>query len=214
MGEFENSVFINCPFDKGYRPILVAVVFTVKCFGLVPRLALDEEDAAVLRLNKIIKLIEGCRYGIHDLSRMKAVTVGEFYRMNMPFELGIDFAAKSLDTKVVEWRYKKLLILESNKFEYKRALSDISGCDIKSHQDNPREAIKAVRDWFVVESKRRNFMGAEGIWNEFVTFNGFLSQVLIRNGHKLDEIEDIPIPEVLAYIDEWLANKDTMDTTS
>ena len=63
-----NHVFINCPFDAGYRPIFNAIVFTVYDVGLVARCALEDDDAADFRLSKIERIIEECKFGISDLS--------------------------------------------------------------------------------------------------------------------------------------------------
>jgi hypothetical protein len=43
-------------------------------------------------------LIHESRFGIHDLSRCKAITAGDYVRMNMPFELGIDHGSKRFGT--------------------------------------------------------------------------------------------------------------------
>lgn len=57
--------------------------------GYTPLLAPKTSDSAEIRLRKIYELIETSSVGIHDLSRSKASVIGEYYRLNMPFELGI-----------------------------------------------------------------------------------------------------------------------------
>lgn len=47
------SVFINCPFDDGFKPIFRAMVFTVIASGYHPRCALDSTDGAEVRVAKI-----------------------------------------------------------------------------------------------------------------------------------------------------------------
>ena len=44
------AVFINCPFDDGFKPILRAMVFTIISSGYYPRCALD-----VIPLNKSLR---------------------------------------------------------------------------------------------------------------------------------------------------------------
>lgn len=66
---FDKNVFINCPFDEGYTPLLKALLFTIKKGGLSPRLALERWDSGEVRLNKIRELIELSQYSIHDLNR-------------------------------------------------------------------------------------------------------------------------------------------------
>lgn len=73
----------------------------------------------------------------------------EHYRMNMPFELGIDFGCQKL--KGGKWANKKILVLEKERYRFQKAISDLSGSDIKNHDDDVTKAIYAVRNWFVTE---------------------------------------------------------------
>lgn len=91
---FENNVFANCPFDDQFRPLLRPLLFSIHYLGFTPRIALERLDSAEPRIEKIVEVIEASKYSIHDLSRLRATTVGEFYRLNMPFELGIDFGCR------------------------------------------------------------------------------------------------------------------------
>ena len=93
MGDFERNIFVNCPFDKDYEPILQAILFCVLFLGFKPRIALESNDSSQSRLAKISKLIYESKYSIHDLSRSQATAVGQYYRLNMPFELGMDIAS-------------------------------------------------------------------------------------------------------------------------
>jgi hypothetical protein len=43
--EYNDNVFINCPFDVDYTPNLHAIVFTVYRCGFVPLSALSEDMA-------------------------------------------------------------------------------------------------------------------------------------------------------------------------
>ena len=104
--EFSRNVFLNCPLDKEYEPVLQAVLFCLVRLGLKPRIATERSDAGEARISKIIELIKSSRYSIHDLSRCQARRAGERYRLNMPFELGMDFGcrhygAHPLSTKVI-----------------------------------------------------------------------------------------------------------------
>ncbi len=86
--QFDRAVFINCPFDEDYAALLEAALFCVVYFGFSPRLANERLEAGENRLDKIVSLIRGSKYSIHDLSRCKAKDTAEFFRMNMPFEHG------------------------------------------------------------------------------------------------------------------------------
>jgi len=95
---YNDFVFINCPFDDAYMPLLHAVVFTVYRCGFVPQCSLGEDDSSNSRLDKIVNIINNCRYAIHDISRTEINKTG-YPRFNMPFELGIFFGAKRFGDK-------------------------------------------------------------------------------------------------------------------
>jgi len=86
---FHNNVFINCPFDSEYYSLLRPLLFTVAYLRFTPRIALETFDSGETRIERICDLIRSSKYSIHDLSRLKATRKGEFYRLNMPFELGV-----------------------------------------------------------------------------------------------------------------------------
>lgn len=51
------AVFVNCPFDDGFKPILRAMVFAIIWSGYYPRCALDATDGAEISVSKIAKMI-------------------------------------------------------------------------------------------------------------------------------------------------------------
>lgn len=75
---YTNSVFLNVPFDRNYKPLIQAAVFAIYDCGFVARCALEEEDAAQVRMEKIYSLIAESKYGIHDISR---VTLDHTHRL-------------------------------------------------------------------------------------------------------------------------------------
>ena len=54
-GGYNESVFINCPFDRQYDRMLKAIIYTVFRCGFYPVTAMDEDDASEQRLDKIIQ---------------------------------------------------------------------------------------------------------------------------------------------------------------
>jgi len=68
---FDRNVFVNCPFDDDYLPILRALLFTVTYLGFQPRIALESRDSGQSRIDTITALIRESKYAIHDLSRIK-----------------------------------------------------------------------------------------------------------------------------------------------
>lgn len=115
-------------------------MFCVTYFGFYPRLANERLEAGENRLDKIIGMIKGSKYSIHDLSRCQSQKGGEFFRMNMPFEYGIDVGLRR--SGVAPYKSKKFLVFERNRFDLKRALSDTAGHDVEFHENNFEYVIK------------------------------------------------------------------------
>ena len=86
--KYSDQVFVNCPFDKEYLSLFRACTFTVLDAGFVPRCSLEIDDGTQFRLEAIMGLIENCKYGVHDLSRVQLDSGSDLPRFNMPFELG------------------------------------------------------------------------------------------------------------------------------
>ena len=143
--DFDHNAFVNCPFDVKYEHILQAILFCLVRFGLKPRIATDRSDAGEARLDKILQLIESSRYSIHDLSRCQASERGEHYRLNMPFELGMDFACRRYGSGLLST--KVILILEEKRYRYQKAISDLAGSDIEAHGGKYETAVRKVRNW-------------------------------------------------------------------
>jgi hypothetical protein len=135
--DFDKNVFINCPFDQEYLSLLRPLLFTILYIGFNPKIGLESSDSGETRINKICELIRTSRYSIHDLSRLQSSRRNEFYRMNMPFELGIEYGCRHFASN--HPRRKRCLILEKSRYDYINALSDLSGVDIKSHQNKPEK---------------------------------------------------------------------------
>ena len=142
--DFERNVFVNCPFDDEYDHILQAILYCVVRFGLRPRIATERMNAGEHRLEKISELVARSKYSIHDLSRCQAKEVGEHYRLNMPFELGLDFGCRSFGDSASQG--KKILILEEQQFRYRAAISDLAGSDIEAHGGDMQTAVRKVRN--------------------------------------------------------------------
>lgn len=149
---YNESVFINCPFDKNYKPILNSIIFTIFDCGFTPRCALEEDDASNIRIDKIYKMISSCRYGIHDLSRVELDSKHKLPRFNMPLELGIFLGSKMFGEN--KHKKKACLILDIKKYRYQKFISDISGQDVKAHNNKEEKVTKIVRDWLRGKSTR------------------------------------------------------------
>ncbi|HEY0370838.1 MAG TPA: hypothetical protein VGD79_02495 [Thermoanaerobaculia bacterium] len=135
----ERDVFINCPFDRQYLPLLRALMFAVHDCGFHARSALEVEDSGEVRVQKILRIIGESPYGIHDISRI------ETPRFNMPFELGLFLGAKAFGGP--EQQSKRCLVMDEQQYRYQQYCSDIAGQDIQAHGGRPNVTIELVRNW-------------------------------------------------------------------
>lgn len=142
--DYRKSVFINCPFDSAYEPLFHGIIFVVHHMDLEPRSALETTDAGQPRIDKILDLIESCKYSIHDLSRTELDLHG-FPRFNVPFELGLDLGCKRYGPPPQE--RKMTLILDVNRYRSRTFMSDIAGLDVEEHNGSVATAITVVRNW-------------------------------------------------------------------
>lgn len=142
---YDRGVFVNCPFDPDYAPLFDAIIFAIHDCGFVARCALEEDDSAQVRVDKIYGIIAACRHSVHDVSRTELDATLGLPRFNMPLELGIFLGAREFGQG--RQQQKRCLILDRERFRYQAYLSDISGQDIKAHGDDPAQAIKAIRNW-------------------------------------------------------------------
>ena len=198
---FAKNVFINCPFDKGYIPLIRPLIFTILYFDYIPRIATESFDSGEIRINKILKLIRESKYSIHDLSRIQSSKSGEIARFNMPLELGLDIGCRKFMGSA--WNKKKCLILESRQFRYQKAISDLSGSDIKKHNNKPENLVRQVRNWFV-ETAKIKACSSSIIWE---SFNEFMSDFYAKRkeeGYKSRDLQEMPMPELINFMRRWI----------
>lgn len=141
---YTEQVFINCPFDEEYRPLFQALVFAISACGMVARSALEVDNGAEVRIEKIVRIIGECCHSVHDISRVELDADSGLPRMNMPFELGLFLGAQRFGD--VRQKKKTCLIFDSERYRYQKFLSDIAGQDIRAHKGDPAELIRAVRN--------------------------------------------------------------------
>lgn len=198
---FGNSIFINCPFDEEYQPLLEATIFCCVYAGLHPFLANVRLENGENRLDKIFGLIARSKYSIHDLSRCKSIVSGEFFRMNMPFECGLDFGLrKSGPGRLAK---KKFLIFESNKYELKKSLSDIAGQDPEYHSGDYQLLIRKIRNFLKVEADLK-IVGASKIISDYADYQAWLIEKKITEGHSEAEALNLPTQERIDEMQTWM----------
>jgi hypothetical protein len=203
--DFQNSVFINCPFDETYKnDLLKPMLYVLLKNGYNPRLSLEVSDSGQSRIEKIITIIKGCKYSIHDISIVKSKKAGEFARMNMPFELGIDYGLRN--SEMEPYKEKQFLILEANKYDYMKALSDISGFDIKAHNNDTQKIFECIYLWISETLKINKQDPPLKTYYDYFDFNTILFEEKLKSCGKenlaRNYIEKISIPEYIYEIRE------------
>lgn len=198
---YERNVFINCPFDTEYHRLLCPLAFTVLYLGLNPKLAFESADAGEVRLNKIRRLIRESRFGIHDLSRCRAAEMGEYFRFNMPFELGLDAGCRHFGSRAM--KRKRFLILEGKEYSYRRSVSDLAGVDLKTHLNDPIRIIEAARNWLVQEARGQPRPPAE-IESRFDEFMWQNRTRLRTEGFTERDINRRPMNEIIGDMRRWI----------
>lgn len=191
------NVFINCPFDNHYFPLLKPLLFTIIYVDLVPKIS-ETSDSGKIRLLKIKELMSVSEYSIHDLSRMEPLVSNDYPRFNMPFECGIDFGLKMSSN---EFGIKKFLILEKEQHRYQKVISDISGNDIKAHKNEPELIIKTVRDWFKITKPEIPWY--KEIWLAYSEFEYDYEDILHKGGYNRKDIHSFTFSDIIEYMTIW-----------
>jgi hypothetical protein len=201
---YETIIFVNCPFDKPYRPLLDALLFSLVYLGFKPRISSESSDSLKVRLEKIKNLIKASRYSIHDISRMEAKKKGDLSRFNMPFELGIDLGCRTYGGRILHG--KKCLILEKKLYRFAKSLSDLAGVDIRAHKEDPEEMVHHVRHWICNNIKKEVESGTK-VWRAFIVFSGDFKEDMKVKGFKKKDIDKMEPGEYIHRIQKWMKGK-------
>jgi hypothetical protein len=166
------NVFINCPFDNEFYPLLKGIFFVLLYLDFKPKIA-ETSDSGQIRLLKIKDLMLASPLSIHDLSRIDPLATDAAARLNMAFEMGIDFGLKY--SGIADLETKRFLILEKEAHRYKAVLSDISGNDIKFHNNDPEMLIKSIRDWIKSQESGQVVPRHKLIFSAYNEFSAFIT---------------------------------------
>jgi hypothetical protein len=140
----EDFVFLNVPYDRLFVPPFLAYVCGICAFGLIPRATL-ELQGGTRRLDRIVSLIESCRYSIHDMSRVELdTTPPPTPRFNMPFELGLSVLHARRDRRTHTW-----FLFESVNWRIQKSLSDLNGTDPYIHDGTVDGVFRELAKAFV-----------------------------------------------------------------
>lgn len=187
----EQSIFVNCPFDDDYRPLADAIAFAILACGFTVRSAAEIIDSGELRLLKIIRLIQGCGLSIHDISRVELDVANRLPRFNMPLELGISLGMKHLGTSRL--RAHAMLILDSERYRYQKFASDLSGVDISAHDNDPRKAIKRIRNFLAthIGPLGTALPGSNHLEALYDAFEAKLPDMALAENQHVDQLEHV-----------------------
>ena len=141
---FDLAVFVNCPFDEPFKPLLDAILFAIHDCGFAARTALEESGSGETRLDKLVRVIRECRFSIHDISRTEITAANPLPRFNMPFECGLAIGAIRYQ-RSPRGGTRDFLLMAAQDFQDKRTLSDLAGQDASYHGNDSDRVIKAVR---------------------------------------------------------------------
>jgi len=194
-----DQVFVNCPFDKGYKPMFDAIVFAITDLGFVARSAREDDDAGEFRLAKIQRIIEECKFGVHDISAVKLDRKSKLPRFNMPLELGLFLGCKRYGGQ--RQRYKVSLIFDADPYRYQIFISDIAGQDIHSHEGDVKSAIRELRTWLSIASKRKKLPGGKDIFDRYERFRADLPALCKELRLQPDEVTFKDLRQMIA---DWL----------
>ena len=197
--DYNDQVFINCPFDGQYLKLFRACTFVILDAGFIPRCSREVDNAAQFRLGAIVQIIKECRYGVHDLSRVEVDAQSNLPRFNMPFEFGIFYSAKHFGSS--RQKRKHCLVLEKQKYRYHKFISDIAGIDVTPHQNSQKTLILAVRNWLVTVSQRTTIPHGKEIHDRFKVFNSTMRRLLLKRSLDYDSM---PFVELVRNMSHWL----------
>jgi hypothetical protein len=137
------AVFLNIPYDEEFSGLYVSYVVGLYSLNLVPHIA-SEIPGGVRRLERILALIQNCRYSIHDLSRVElGAKPGSTPRFNMPLELGMTISWADLNPDDHTW-----FVFESEPYRIQRSTSDLNGSDAYIHGGSPEGIFRELRNAF------------------------------------------------------------------
>jgi hypothetical protein len=185
---YDRQVFLNCPFDDDYYPLLRAAVFTIHACGFTARIALENTGSESVRLDRLVQMIGQCRLGIHDLSRVRLTSPTDLPRFNMPFECGVFYGARRFGAKAQA--RKRFLLLDKEPFQYQKTMSDAAGLDPRAHANDPEQLIACVRD-FLAEGLDPKPMGPTRISALYSEFQLALPAITTKAELTLADIEPL-----------------------
>ena len=160
------------------------------------------DDSSEVRIHKIIRIIAQSRLSIHDISRTQLDRDTRLPRFNMPLELGIFIGAKAFGGP--EHACKAAIVLDAERYRYKKYISDIAGQDVRAHGRNAAEAVRQVRAFLSTHCPPGTILpGSDTIIGRYNRFRGGLgrtcSELHVRPA-------DLSFRDISTLMVAWLRN--------
>jgi hypothetical protein len=202
---YAKCVFLNVPFDPQYETLFHALIFAIHDCGFIARCARECDNASETRFEKLMRIIGGCKYGVHDISRTTLDPTNRLPRFNMPLELGIFLGAQRFGQS--NQRKKVCLVLEREDYQYQKYCSDLAGQDVRAHGNLVENSIRAVRNWLKTNCRESRMPGASSMVERYVLFLRDLPALCSADG--LDH-EDLPFLEYRTLVFAWLSRNPSL----
>jgi hypothetical protein len=139
-----NAVFLNIPYDAEFHQLYLAYIVGLSHLGFDPCIT-SGIPGGERRLDRVLALIQSCRYSIHDLSRVElSVAPPTTPRFNMPLELGLTITWSKMHPKRHTW-----FLWESTPRRLQKSMSDLDGTDPYIHFGAVEGVLSELRNAFV-----------------------------------------------------------------
>lgn len=168
-----DAVFLNIPYDDDFRSLYLAYIVGIYQLRLVPFIA-SGIPGGERRLDRVLALIQSCRYSIHDLSRVElSVIPPATPRFNMPLELGLTITWAKLHPRRHTW-----FLWESTPRRLQKSMSDLDGTDPYIHSGAVEGVLSELRNAFV----REETPSVQEMMEAYRIVEGNLERILIDAG--------------------------------
>jgi hypothetical protein len=137
------QVFLNYPFDAGFRDMALAMHFAVVAANMVPVCAKDLSVPDLVRVDMLVRALANCQYSAHDLSRGKGEGDDNYARLNMSIEFGMAL----FHDKYTDGAAHRCAFFVASPDEYREYASNLSGLDPLYHETSDSMLVKLVYDW-------------------------------------------------------------------
>jgi hypothetical protein len=170
------DVFLNIPYDSKFQNLCLAYICGISALGFVPRATLEIPGGS-RRLDRIFKLIQDCRYSVHDLSRVELDQKRPATpRFNMPFELGLCVAWERTGNRKHTW-----FVYEGRVRRLAKSLSDLNGTDPYVHGSTVTGVFRELCRAFVRPGRQPSIQQMKRVYRDV---EESLPEVLRRAGTK------------------------------